>query len=153
VAQRWIDHVEQRSDELESPQVLQVGGSRLPEELARKVRPVLGCTLQHVFGMAEGLLNYTRLDDPEDVVVATQGRPVSPADEVLLVDAADRPVPPGELGSLLTTHPGSVHALRLLPCHRAQRPVLHRRGLVPPRRHLPVASQRATWSSRAATRT
>jgi 2,3-dihydroxybenzoate-AMP ligase len=30
-----------------------------------RVRPVLGAQLQQVFGMAEGLLNYTRLDDPD----------------------------------------------------------------------------------------
>jgi len=106
VAQRWLDHqAEHRSDELASLRVLQVGGSRLAEEVARKVRPVLGCTLQQVFGMAEGLLNYTRLDDPDDVIVATQGRPISPADEVRLVDALDQPVAEGELGSLLTRGP------------------------------------------------
>jgi len=106
VAQRWIDHqTEHRSDQLTSLRVLQVGGSRLAEELARKVRPVLGCTLQQVFGMAEGLLNYTRLDDPDDVIAATQGRPISPADEVRLVDALDQPVADGELGALLTRGP------------------------------------------------
>jgi 2,3-dihydroxybenzoate-AMP ligase len=106
VAQKWIDHVaDHPTDQLRSLRVLQVGGSRLAEEVARRVGPVLGCTLQQVFGMAEGLLNYTRLDDPEDVVVGTQGRPMSPADEVLLVDALDRPVAPGEPGSLLTRGP------------------------------------------------
>jgi len=106
VAQRWIDHAaEHPSDGLATLRVLQVGGSRLAEEVARKVRPVLGCTLQQVFGMAEGLLNYTRLNDPEDVIVATQGRPISPADEVMLVDPLDQPVPMGEPGSLLTRGP------------------------------------------------
>jgi 2,3-dihydroxybenzoate-AMP ligase len=108
VAQAWIDYqAAQRAEPLRSLRVLQVGGARLAEEVARKVRPVLGCTLQQVFGMAEGLLNYTRLDDPEDVIVASQGRPMSPADEVLLVDLLDRPVPPGEPGSLLTRGPYS----------------------------------------------
>ena len=37
------------------------------------VQPVLGATLQQVFGMAEGLLNYTRLDDPDEVICGTQG--------------------------------------------------------------------------------
>jgi len=106
VAQKWIDHAAATSaEELRSLRVLQVGGSRLVDEVARKVGPVLGCTLQQVFGMAEGLLNYTRLDDPEEVIVATQGRPMSPADEVLLVDPLDQPVPPGEPGSLLTRGP------------------------------------------------
>ena len=43
--------------------------------------------------MAEGLLNYTRLDDPDDVVCTTQGRPLSAGDEVRLVDELDRDVP------------------------------------------------------------
>jgi salicylate---CoA ligase len=55
--------------------------------------------------MAEGLLNYTRLDDPDDVVCATQGRPLSEGDEVRLVDEFGNDVPEGELGSLLTRGP------------------------------------------------
>jgi 2,3-dihydroxybenzoate-AMP ligase len=106
VAQKWIDHAASvGAGELVTLRVLQVGGSRLVDEVARRVRPVLGCTLQQVFGMAEGLLNYTRLDDPEDVICCSQGRPMSPADEVLLVDELDRPVPDGVPGALLTRGP------------------------------------------------
>jgi salicylate---CoA ligase len=104
VAQRWLDEYSDKWD-LSSLQVLQVGGARLADEVARKIKPVLGCTLQQVFGMAEGLLNYTRLDDPEDVICTTQGRPMCPDDEVMVVDPFDRPVPPGEPGSLLTRGP------------------------------------------------
>lgn len=106
VAQRWLDAV--ASGEVQpvpSLRVLQVGGARLAPEIARRVRPELGCTLQQVFGMAEGLLTYTRLDDPEEVVVETQGRPMSPADEVLVVGPDDEPVPDGEMGALLTRGP------------------------------------------------
>jgi 2,3-dihydroxybenzoate-AMP ligase len=106
VAGRWLEHaVEHGAGDLASLRVLQVGGARLADELARRVKPVLGTTLQQVFGMAEGLLNYTRLDDPEEVVCTTQGRPLSPADEIRLVDELDRDVPPGEPGSLLTRGP------------------------------------------------
>jgi 2,3-dihydroxybenzoate-AMP ligase len=55
--------------------------------------------------MAEGLLNFTRLDDPDEVVCGTQGRPLSPADEVRLVDELGVDVPDGEPGSLLTRGP------------------------------------------------
>jgi 2,3-dihydroxybenzoate-AMP ligase len=105
VAQRWLDEYHAERWQLSSLRVLQVGGARLAEEVARKVRPVLGCTLQQVFGQAEGLLNYTRLDDPDEVIVTTQGRPMCPDDEVMLVDEPDRPVPPGQPGSLLTRGP------------------------------------------------
>ncbi|MGY1636914.1 (2,3-dihydroxybenzoyl)adenylate synthase [Geodermatophilus sp. SYSU D00742] len=106
VAQRWLAHAgENGAEQLRSLRLLQVGGARLADEIARTVRPVLGCTLQQVFGMAEGLLNYTRLDDPEDVVCTTQGRPLSEGDEVRVVDELDRDVPDGTPGALLTRGP------------------------------------------------
>ncbi|QDG65236.1 (2,3-dihydroxybenzoyl)adenylate synthase [Pseudarthrobacter sp. NIBRBAC000502772] len=106
VAQRWIEHQEEvGGNELASLQVIQVGGSRLPDEIAYKVKPVLGATLQQVFGMAEGLINTTRLDDPEDVICTTQGRPVSDADEIRIVDEAGNDVPDGTAGAILTRGP------------------------------------------------
>jgi 2,3-dihydroxybenzoate-AMP ligase len=111
VAQRWLAHAagngvaEHGPAQLRTLGVLQVGGARLADELARRVRPVLGATLQQVFGMAEGLLNYTRLDDPDEVICGTQGRPLSPGDEVRIVDADGRDLPDGEPGALLTRGP------------------------------------------------
>lgn len=106
VAQRWLRHArENGAGQLRTLSLLQVGGARLADEIARQVRPVLGATLQQVFGMAEGLLNYTRLDDPNDVICTTQGRPLSEGDEVRIVDEHDHDVPDGQPGSLLTRGP------------------------------------------------
>ena len=106
VAARWLDHhLEHPSDQLATLKVLQVGGSRMPNELAARIKPVLGATLQQVFGMAEGLINVTRLDDPDEIIHATQGRPMCDADEILIVDEADVPVPAGTSGALLTRGP------------------------------------------------
>jgi len=106
VAQRWLAHATDHGDgQLHTLKILQVGGARLPDELAWRVRPVLGATLQQVFGMAEGLLNYTRLDDPDEVICATQGRPLSPGDEVRIVDSGGRDLPDGQPGALLTRGP------------------------------------------------
>ena len=106
VAQRWLAHAEEHgARQLRTLRVLQVGGARLADELAQRVRPVLGVTLQQVFGMAEGLLNYTRLDDTDEVICGTQGRPLSPGDEVRIVDGAGNDRQDGELGALLTRGP------------------------------------------------
>jgi 2,3-dihydroxybenzoate-AMP ligase len=106
VAQRWLAHADEHGPaELASLRLLQVGGARLADEVAQRMRPVLGARLQQVFGMAEGLLNYTRLDDPDDIVCATQGRPLSPGDEVRIVDEADRDLPDDQPGALLTRGP------------------------------------------------
>src|SRR5690606_11773140 len=77
----WLEAAGKATARLDSLKVIQVGGAKLNAEAAKRVRPTLGVTLQQVFGMAEGLVNYTRLDDPEDIIINTQGRPISPDDE------------------------------------------------------------------------
>lgn len=106
VVQRWIDAVASgRHPAPPALRLLQVGGARLAPEVARRAEPVLGGTLQQVFGMAEGLLNYTCPDDPDEIKIETQGCPMCPDDEILVVDASDEPVPPGAMGALLTRGP------------------------------------------------
>jgi salicylate---CoA ligase len=106
IAQRWIEEVAGgRHQPPPALRLLEVGGARLAPEVARQVEPVLGATLQQVFGMAEGLLNYTRLNDGSEIKLETQGRPLCPDDEILIVDATDTPVTPGEMGALLTRGP------------------------------------------------
>lgn len=118
VAQRWLDEKQEHPEhDLSSLQFLQVGGARMAAELAQKVRPVLGCTLQQVFGMAEGLINYTGLTDPDEVICETQGRPMSPLDEILIVDDDDNPVEQGEMGQLLTRGPYTLRGYYRAPEH------------------------------------
>lgn len=106
----WLQAAPSTAHDLSSLRVLQVGGAKFLTESARRVKPVLGCTLQQVFGMAEGLVNYTRLDDLEEVIVSTQGRPISPDDEVLILDDEGLPVREGEAGHLLTRGPYTIRA-------------------------------------------
>ncbi len=108
VAMIWLEAAAGTPSDLSSLEVLQVGGARLATEVARRVKPTLGCTLQQVFGMAEGLVNYTRLADDEETIVTTQGRPISPDDEVVIVDDEGRPVEPGSPGHLLTRGPYTI---------------------------------------------
>jgi len=108
IALIWLDAAVSRSSDLSSLQVLQVGGAKLSSEVAGRVKSTLGCTLQQVFGMAEGLVNYTRLDDPEDIIVNTQGRPMSPYDEIRIVDDEDNDVELGVVGHLLTRGPYTI---------------------------------------------
>ena len=108
LALMWMEQAPSLDADLSSLQVLQVGGARLSVEAARKVRPVLGCRLQQVFGMAEGLVCYTRFDDSDDNVTGTQGRPMSEADEIRIVDDDDVELPAGATGHLLTRGPYTI---------------------------------------------
>ncbi|WP_227998339.1 (2,3-dihydroxybenzoyl)adenylate synthase [Nocardia australiensis] len=120
LAQLWCAATEWEDADLESLRLLQVGGARLAEVNARDVEPALGAKLQQVFGMAEGLLNYTRLDDPADIVCTSQGRPLSPADEVRVVDADGNDVEPGAEGELLTKGPYTILGYYRAPEHNAR---------------------------------
>ncbi|WP_455900686.1 (2,3-dihydroxybenzoyl)adenylate synthase [Rhodococcus gordoniae] len=119
LAQAWLSARARTGRDLSSLEVLQVGGAKFPAEAAKRVRPELGCTLQQVFGMAEGLVDYTRLDDDEDTIVTTQGRPISPDDEIRIVDDAGDPVPVGTAGHLLTRGPYTIRGYYDAPEHNS----------------------------------
>ncbi|WP_067715985.1 (2,3-dihydroxybenzoyl)adenylate synthase [Nocardia yamanashiensis] len=109
LARLWVERAEaDDTHDLSSLRVVQVGGARCPDELARRVGPALGVTLQQVFGMAEGLVCYTRLDDPIEAVVNTQGRPMSEADRIRVIDDAGNDVEPGAIGNLITHGPYTI---------------------------------------------
>lgn len=113
----WLDEVARTQHDITSLEVLQVGGARFSEEAAKRVKPELGCTLQQVFGMAEGLVNYTRLDDPESEIIATQGRPMSSADELLILNEEGNPVPQGTAGILFVRGPYTIQGYYHAPEH------------------------------------
>jgi 2,3-dihydroxybenzoate-AMP ligase len=115
----WLEAAGRQSHDLSSLSVIQVGGAKLISEVAKRVRPVLGATLQQVFGMAEGLVNYTRLDDTDDVIINTQGRPISPDDEIRIVDDSGEPVAEGQPGHLLTRGPYTIRAYHNNPSANA----------------------------------
>lgn len=115
----WLDAIGGNPAQLASLALLQVGGASFAESQARRVPRELGCELQQVFGMAEGLVNYTRLDDDERRY-RCQGRPMSPADEVKVVDGNGQPVAAGEAGLLLTRGPYTIRGYFQAPEHNRQ---------------------------------
>lgn len=110
LARLWTETAEAGTTvDLSSLEVIQVGGARCPDELARRIGPALGVRLQQVFGMAEGLVCYTRLDDPIEVVTTTQGRPMSADDEIRIVDESGVNVGAGP-GFLETQGPYTIRS-------------------------------------------
>ncbi|MDN0107666.1 (2,3-dihydroxybenzoyl)adenylate synthase [Yersinia rochesterensis] len=115
----WLQAAEHFSADLASLQVLQVGGAKLSESLARRIPQRLGCQLQQVLGMAEGLVNYTRFSDSDHLVFTTQGRPISEDDEIKVVDSDGMPVAIGEVGALVTRGPYTFRGYYRSPTHNA----------------------------------
>jgi 2,3-dihydroxybenzoate-AMP ligase len=120
IALRWVEARPGSTSDLSSFRVAQVGGSVLPPQSAARIAAGLEVKLQQVYGMAEGLLNYTRLDDGPDALFHTQGRPISEADEVRVVDEDGNDVPPGGEGELLTRGPYTPRGYFAAPEHNAR---------------------------------
>jgi 2,3-dihydroxybenzoate-AMP ligase len=107
--------------DLTSLKVIQSGGQRLQPEVRRRTRELIpSAFVQENFGMAEGLLMFVRADDPDDVRMETVGRPVSPDDEVRLVDDDDNEVAPGEVGELLARGPYTLRGYFGVPEYNAR---------------------------------
>jgi 2,3-dihydroxybenzoate-AMP ligase len=117
----WLQAIHEWNSnaQLASLTLLQVGGARLSATLAARIPAEIGCQLQQVFGMAEGLVNYTRLDDPLERIIHTQGCPMSPDDEVWVADADGNPLPRGEVGRLMTRGPYTFRGYYNSPQHNA----------------------------------
>lgn len=118
----WLHALNEGEDrgQLASLRLLQVGGARLSNTLAARIPAELGCQLQQVFGMAEGLVNYTRLDDSDARIFTTQGRPMCPDDEVWVADEKGNPLPVGQTGRLMTRGPYTFRGYYRSPEHNAQ---------------------------------
>ncbi|MFD5805477.1 (2,3-dihydroxybenzoyl)adenylate synthase [Streptomyces sp. NPDC127020] len=116
----WTEAAARGEHDLSSLGLVLVGGAKYSEQAARRLEPALGCRLMQVFGMAEGLVNYTRLDDDPETVVTTQGLPISPDDEIRIVDDADQGVPDGEFGHLLTRGPYTIRGYWRAPEHNGR---------------------------------
>ncbi|WLI78932.1 (2,3-dihydroxybenzoyl)adenylate synthase EntE [Kosakonia sp. H02] len=117
----WLQAIQEwgGNGQLASLKLLQVGGARLSATLAARIPAEIGCQLQQVFGMAEGLVNYTRLDDPFDRIINTQGRPMCPDDEVWVADENGNPLAHGEPGRLMTRGPYTFRGYFNSPEHNA----------------------------------
>jgi 2,3-dihydroxybenzoate---[aryl-carrier protein] ligase len=107
--------------DLSSLRVIQSGGQRMqPEVRMRTKRLIPSVTVQENFGMSEGMLFFVRLDDPDEVRMETCGRPLSPDDEVRLVDDEGREVAPGEVGELTCRGPYTLHGYYGVPEYNAR---------------------------------
>jgi 2,3-dihydroxybenzoate-AMP ligase len=107
--------------DLSSLRVIQSGGQRLQPEVRRRTKELIpSVTVQENFGMAEGMLMFVRFGDPEEVRMETVGRPLSPDDEVRLVDDDDNEVAPGEVGEFLARGPYTLRGYFGVPEYNAR---------------------------------
>ena len=108
IADLLLNLIEIDPSDFSSLKLLQVGGARLSDNIANKICEALPNVLQQVYGMAEGLICHTHKHDHINDVISSQGRPMSPFDEIKVVDDSGLQVKPGEPGELLTRGPYTI---------------------------------------------
>lgn len=116
----WLNSDELSGYDLSSLEVVQNGGARLAPELRRRLRERVRCTPQEVYGTAEGLINMTRLDDPDELLLESSGAPVCDEDEIMVLDDAGREVADGERGELVTRGPYTIRGYYNAPDKNAE---------------------------------
>ncbi|AGX42687.1 (2,3-dihydroxybenzoyl)adenylate synthase [Clostridium saccharobutylicum] len=94
--------------DISSLKILQIGGAMLEDTMADKIIREWPCKLMQVFGTAEGLICFTSLDDPDEIIARCQGKPISPVDEMRIVDENDIDVENGEYGELISRGPYTI---------------------------------------------
>ena len=118
---RWITDPGLPGHDLSSLRMIQSGGQRLQPEIRLKTSRLLpGVFVQENFGMAEGVLMFVRVGDPDEVRLETVGRPVCPDDEIRLVDDDDNEVAPGEVGEFCCRGPYTLRGYYGTPEYNAR---------------------------------
>jgi 2,3-dihydroxybenzoate-AMP ligase len=104
----WLNDPGLERFDISSLKTVLQGGARLPSELRDRLRKRLGCQFQEDYGTAEGLLNLTRLDDPDDIILHSSGAPICADDEIKVLDDQGNEVADGEVGELVTRGPYTI---------------------------------------------
>ncbi|MFJ3582067.1 AMP-binding protein [Streptomyces sp. NPDC090127] len=130
VARLWLDALPTVQADVSSLRLVQLGGPPphdvSPHDVspqravAERIGAAFGCRLQQVFGMAEGVFTLTGPAAPDASALATQGRPLSPDDQIRIVDADGRNVPDGEAGELLARGPYTLRGYYRAPERNAR---------------------------------
>jgi 2,3-dihydroxybenzoate---[aryl-carrier protein] ligase len=118
---RLINSPDVTKHDTSSVRYIQSGGQRLQPETRHKTKELIPTVfVQENFGMSEGMLMFAKIDDREDVRMETVGFPISPDDEVRLLDDDDNIVPFGEVGEFCARGPYTLRGYYGTPEHNAK---------------------------------
>lgn len=96
-----------------------LSGAKVPHSLVNALE-AHDIWFGQLFGMGEGLFTITPLDAPREARATTVGTPLSPMDEVAVLDPGGTdPVPDGEAGELCCRGPYTLRGYYDAPTHNA----------------------------------
>ena len=120
VAIRILEHEQSRSTDFSSIAEFIVGGQKMPQEVVQRLRTELSINIQQKFGMAEGMFLVTPASAPEWIRHGTVGMPISPGDEVrLLQPGTEDLAEPGAVGEFCARGPYTIRGYYRAQAHNA----------------------------------
>jgi cyclohexanecarboxylate-CoA ligase len=87
-----------------SLQAFFTGGASCPVEVVKEATSRFGCQVCCLYGMTEGVVTYTQIDDTPEVASKTVGRP-GPGFEIKIFDEDGKEVPHGITGEIVGRGP------------------------------------------------
>ncbi|MCU1646110.1 MAG: hypothetical protein JWN03_6385 [Nocardia sp.] len=121
LAIRLLEHPRTRTVDLSSLRDFIVGGQKLPVEITERLRDELGIAVRQKFGMAEGMFLVTPAGASESVRHHSVGRPISPADEIRILEPdTGIEVQLGEIGELCVRGPYTIRGYYRAAQHNAK---------------------------------
>ncbi|MCJ7593805.1 MAG: AMP-binding protein [Desulfobacterales bacterium] len=105
---RWLEFPDFAKYDYSSLRLSMTGAQKMHPSQAYRVGKELTAVFMQGFGITEGTHIFPRLTDSEKVRYETIGRPISPWDEIRVVDEEGKEVLPGELGELICRGPYTI---------------------------------------------
>jgi acyl-CoA synthetase (AMP-forming)/AMP-acid ligase II len=103
-----LDHPDRPRRDLSSLETVLLGGAPSSPALIRRVQEALGVTVLVRYSSTEvGIATGSLSDDPIDVLSTTVGK-ATPGVELRIVDAENRPVATGEIGTVVVRSPATM---------------------------------------------
>jgi len=105
---RWLEFADFERYDYSSLRLSATGAQKMHASQAARIDGKLPGVFLQVFGMSEGVVMAPAPDDPEWVRYESVGKPVSPWDEIRVVDEEGREVGPGEMGEMICRGPYTI---------------------------------------------
>lgn len=105
---RWFEFPDFDKYDYSSLRLSITSAQKMHSSVTYEIGSKLPGVFMQIFGMAEGIVIFPRITDPEKVRYETIGTPVSPSAEIKVVDEEGNEVPQGESGELICRGPDNI---------------------------------------------